>query len=55
LVLAEALLRGGDWSEGRQELRRFVDEAPTEMSAEKSRASNFLGTRQQLSLPAPRN
>ena len=55
LVLAEALLRGGDRSEGRQELRRFVDEAPPEMSAEKSRASAFLGTRQQLSLPAPRN
>jgi Tfp pilus assembly protein PilF len=55
LVLAEALLRGGDWNEGRQELRRFVDEAPPEMSAEKSRASDFLGTRQQLSLPAAGN
>lgn len=42
LLLAEALFRDGVHGEARSELRRFVDEAPPSMAAEKARAAAAL-------------
>lgn len=42
MVLAEALLQAGQNEEGREELRRFADEAPPQLEMEKRRALEFL-------------
>jgi tetratricopeptide (TPR) repeat protein len=42
LVLAEALARGGRLAEARQEVDRFLAEAPPEMTNERVRAEEFL-------------
>jgi tetratricopeptide (TPR) repeat protein len=44
LVLAEALARDGRSADARQELERFVAEAPPEMAAERAQAERFLRT-----------
>jgi predicted Zn-dependent protease len=42
LVLAEGLLRGGHDGEGRQELKRFLAEAPQRLVQERGLAEQFL-------------
>lgn len=44
-VLAESLFRCGDSRQAREELRRFVSEAPLEMAVEKARATDVLAGR----------
>jgi Tfp pilus assembly protein PilF len=54
LLLAQSLFREGEVHEGRAVLRQFVDEAPPEMSAEKSRAVEVLSGRLSPVAPQPR-